>query len=338
MPTTSRKPGFWRRVLLAPTLFSLGAGLAGCAAMQSGMMKMMPASMKQRMMNKTTAAMQELAPARGYLQAHEAQTRPREILGGPLDVTLRQTRGGVFVALPDHRRLDSNVFGTPKLPRAFGGTPGINGMPVMGREQSGGQFTQTRALTPFGDKHMVMGEGRLELKARDATATDAARTDDTVQMKASWKDKAGNSYSVRCCKKMAAHGVEYPTFGGVVTNHILHGFTRIGTALMPSEYTYFAFWGMGQVEKNGKVLDAPRLVHGMLTEYVRTAGYRLAMDSEVSPGQLHFHLMVPPMKPVMGEGRFEHSAVDTGLTLPNGMALPFWHVMFESVDVDAHHS
>ena len=338
MRTIPLGPATWRRALLASIVLSLAGGLAGCAAMHSGMMKMMPSSMKQRMMARTTAAMQELAPARGYLQAHRSQTRPRGLLGGPLDVTLRQTSGGVFVALPDHRKLDPDVFGTPEWPRAFGGTPGINGMPVMGREQSGGRFTQTRKRTPFGDKHMVMGEGRLQLKARDATATDAARTEDTVQMKASWRDKAGNTYSVRCCKKMAAHGVEYPTFGGVVTNHILHGFTRIGTALMPSEYTYFAFWGMGQVEKNGRVLDRPRLIHGMLTEYVRTAGYHLAMDSEVSPGQLHFHLMVPPMKPVMGQGRFEHSPVKTGLTLPNGKTLPFWHVMFESVEVDAHRS
>ena len=326
-----------RPALVALAALTLPGWLAGCASMQSGMMKMMPTSMKNDMMAKTTAKMQKLAPARGYLDAHQSQTRPHDLLGGPLSIKLSQTSGGVFVALPDHRKLDPAVFGTPDDPRAFGGTPGINGLPVMGREQSGGAFTQTRKLTPFGDKHTVMADGRLQIEALDATATDAATTKDWVHMKASWKDKAGNTYSVRCCKMVAAHGVEYPTFGGVVTNHILHGFSRIGTALMPSEYTYFAFWGMGQVEKNGKVLDKPRLIHGMLTEYVRTAGYRLAMDSQVSPGQLQFHLMVPPMKPVMSEGRFEHSPVKTGMTLPNGKPLPFWHVMFESVQVDGHH-
>ncbi|MCZ6757590.1 MAG: hypothetical protein O7C39_04835 [Bacteroidetes bacterium] len=40
---------------------------------------------------------------------------------------------------------------------------------------------------------------------------------------------------------LAAHGMEFPTFGGAVNNHILHGFTRIGTAHMPNEYTYFTF-------------------------------------------------------------------------------------------------
>jgi len=322
-----------RPAVLSLVALSLPGLLLGCTGM---MMKMMPASMKKSMMAKTTAEMQALAPARGYLDAHRSQTRPRGLLGGALDIKLSQTSGGVFVALPDHRKLDADVFGTPDHPRAFGGTPGINGMPVMGREQSGGKFTQTRKLTPFGDKHTVMAEGRLRIEAVDATATDAATTKDRVHMMASWKDKAGNTYGVRCCKMLAAHGVEYPTFGGVVTNHILHGFTRIGTALMPSEYTYFAFWGMGSVEKNGRVVDKPRLIHGMLTEYVRTAGYHLAMDSQVSPGQLQFHLMVPPMKPVKGKGHFAHSPVKTGMKLPNGMTLPFWHVMFESVTVDAH--
>ncbi len=120
-----------------------------------------------------------------------------------------------------------------------------------------------------------------------------------------------------------------------MTNHILHGFSRIGTALMPSEFSYVAFWGMGAVSKNGEVMQKPRLVHGMLTEYVRTEGYELASDAEVTPTRLHFHLMVPPMKPVPSEGRFEHAAVQTGFNLPNGKELPFWHVMFESLEIDS---
>jgi len=133
---------------------------------------------------------------------------------------------------------------------------------------------------------------------------------------------------------MAAHGIEFPTFGGVATNHILHGFTRIGTALMPSEYTYFAFWGMGAVMKNREVMDKPRLVHGMLTEYVRGENYKLVEDSEVTPGRRHFHLMVAPMMPNMQEGTFTHKNVKTGFTLPNGMELPFWHVMFENLEIN----
>ena len=280
--------------------------------------------------------LQAMAPARGYLDAHKMVDQPLGLLGGPIVIEISQEAGGVFVAMPDRRRLDPNVFGTPDMPRAFAGTPGINGLPPMARGVEDGHYTTMMMPSPFGDAFMVMADGNLQINATDATATDAARTDDTVEMMASWKDEAGNIYEVRCCAMLAAHGMEFPTFGGVVTNHILHGFTRIGTALMPSAYTYFGFWGMGQVLKNGEVLDAPRLVHGMLTEYVRTDGYALAFDSEVTPTRQHFHLMVAPFRPVMESESFEQQPVHTGMMLPNGMELPFWHVMFENLDINSH--
>jgi len=279
--------------------------------------------------------LQEANEADGYLEAHRDVEEPFELFGGPLSFTIGQESGGVFVALPDQRELDPRVFGTPDQPRAFAGTPGITGVPTAFRASEDGQYTQLKRKTPFGNKFVAMGNGQLSLQATDATATDAANTDDTVQMQASWQDGDGNTYEVRCCEMVAAHGAEFPTFGGVVTNHILHGFSGIGTPLMPTEYTYAAFWGMGEVRKNGEVVDKPRLVHGMLTEYVRTEGYQLAHDHEVSPTRRHFHLMVAPFMPVQGEHKFQHNDVATGFTLPNGMELPFWHVMFENLNINA---
>lgn len=282
------------------------------------------------------AKWQELAPARGYLDAHKDVEQPKQLLGGPMDIKVKQDGGVVFVALPDKRELDPRVFGTPELPRAYGGTPGINGVPPKARATEGGDYTRMKKPTPFGDKHTTMLGESLRIQARDATATDAAKTDDSVKMQATWKDQQGNTYTVKCCAKMAAHGVEFPTFGGVVTNHMLHGFTRLGTALMPTEFAYFAFWGIGEVQKNGETLDKPRLIHGMLTEYVRQQGYKLAEDHQVRPAQdLHFHLMVPPMMPNPQKGVFKHDALKTGFELPNGKTLPFWHVMFEQLDYSA---
>ena len=274
-----------------------------------------------------------LAPYRGYLEAHSSVDEPPRLAGGPVEMRVSQTAGGVHVALPAQRELDPNVFGSPDLPRAFGGTPGINGLPPKARNRSGGQWTTSKSMTPFGDEALVMGSGQLELRARDVTAVDGASSEDEVTFRASWKDEAGNTYAVECCRMLATHGVEYPTFGGVVTNHILHGSSRIGTALMPTEYTYVAFWGMGRVLKNGEVQQAPRLVHGMLTEYVRGEGYELTDDAGVTPTRKHFHLMVPPMMPNPEEGSFRHANVETGFTLPNGKQLPFWHVMFGNLDV-----
>lgn len=309
---------------------SLGAlffAVSACAAPVSGQ-----AGQRTGMQDRT-AELQKLAPARGYLDAHKGVRKPLGLLGGTIKVHIAQDTGGVFVGLPSQRKLDPTVFGPANLPRHYGGTPIITGVPPMLRIKKHDGSFETKVLTPFGDKHLVVPNGKLTIDAVDATATDAAVTDDQVRMSASWKDKAGNTYRVKCCVKLAAHGLEYPTFGGVVTNIILHGFTSIGTPLMPSEFTYFAFWGFGEVEKNGKVLDRLRLIHGMLTEYVREEGYALGFDRDVTPGRRHFHLMVPPMKPVPTKGVFQHSPVNTGFMLPNGKELPFWHVMFENLKI-----
>jgi len=279
--------------------------------------------------------LQEMTQADGYLEAHRGVQEPLELLGGPISFSVRQSSGGVFVALPAQRDLDENVFGTPDMPRAFAGTPGVTGVPLPFRQSENDQYTTLDRPTPFGDKYTTMANGTMTLEAKDVTATDAATTQDEVSFTASWEDKQGNTYEVRCCAMLSTAGVEFPTFGGVVTNHLLHGFSGVGTPLMPTEYTYAAFWGMGEVRKNGEVVDKPRVVHGMLTEYVRKEGYKLAKDSEVTPTRRHFHLMVAPFMPVKGEHKFTHDNVSTGLQLPNGKELPFWHVMFENLDISS---
>lgn len=324
-----------RTNLLPGMALALGVGLVLASPVSAQEAKDRPAEAASTA-ESDRAALVEMAPARGYLAAHADVQEPFRLLGGPIEVTISQQGGGVFVALPANRELGEHIFGTPEWPRAFAGTPGINGVPPGAREVEGGEFTKMKTKSPFGDEFITMANASLEIDALDATATDAATTEDEVRFLASWQDDAGNTYAVRCCQMLAAHGVEYPTFGGVMTNGILHGFTRIGSALMPSEYTYFAFWGMGEVLKNGEVVAAPRLVHGMLTEYVRTEGYALATDEEVTPTNRHFHLMVPPMMPVPEEGRFEQQDLPTGFTLPNGMELPFWHVMFENLEIHAN--
>ncbi len=289
---------------------------------------------KKSMMMKMIKKMQTKAPAKGYLKAHNMLQKPMDIIGGAITIELNQESSPVYVGLPDHRKLDPQIFGTVDMPRAFEGTPGITGLPIMLREHKGNGFTQMKTLSPFGDKHIILSNGTLEIKATDKTATDAAKSDDKVSLVATWKDKAGNTYMVKA-GKVIPHGLEYPTFGGVVTNHILHGFSGVGTPLMPSEYTYFAFWAIGNIYKNGKLMDKMRIVHGMLTEYVRTKGYKLGFDKDVTPTALQFHLMVPPFKPNMKTMAFDKVPVKTGFKLPNGMELPFWHVMFENVEVNA---
>jgi plastocyanin len=287
--------------------------------------------------NKSSETIQEsklvkMAPYLGYLKAHEDLQKPKVLLGGAIEVIVTQDQGGVHLALPDYRKLDPMVFGIPELPRAYGGTPVITGVPPQMREVENGKYTLLKAKTPFGHKNMVLPDGKYSLKAIDVTATDAAVTDDTVEMQASWKDKDGNTYKVKC-NRVVPHGVEYPSFGGVLTNHILHGSSRIGTPLMPTEFVYVAFWGIGETLKNDKVMDSGRIVHCMLTEFVRTKDYELAFDDQITPTKLQMHLIVPPM--IVKDGKFEKSPVKTGFMLENGQELPFWHVMFANLSINS---
>lgn len=312
------------------TLLRLCAGLAaglllGAAAPSGAQSPPTPptAAQKQKMQK-----LKAMDPAKGYLKAHKGNSNPYDLLGGPISVQISQNGGPVHVGLPSKRQLDPDVFGTPMMPRDFGGPPIAEGVPPMLRGKKNGAYTTTTKKTPFGDKYTTLRDGQLSLQSVDATATDAAVTDDTVHMTASWKDAKGNTYQVTCAK-VEPYGSDHPTFGGVVTNTLMHGFTRIGTPLEPTQFAYYAFWGKGDVSKNGKVLDTGRLIHGMLTEDVRTKGYRLASDSQVNPNKIMFHLIIPPMK------NGKKDPVKTGFTLPNGKLLPFWHVMFQQLNIQA---
>ncbi len=88
----------------------------------------------------------------------------------------------------------------------------------------------------------------------------------------------------------------YPTFGGVVTNHLLHGATGIGTRLMPTEFSYAAFWAVGDVYRDGKLVNPGQIVHVMVTEGVRGRGWRLGLDGDIKGSGVVLHLMVPPFR------------------------------------------
>ena len=316
---TARKTSPVLPRLCAGLAAALLLGSAGYAGAQSSMTKAQKIKMQK---------LKALDPAKGYLKAHETNKTPFNLLGGPISIQITQKGGPVFVALPSKRQLDPDIFGTPMMPRDFGGTPIAEGVPPMLRGHKNGAYTTTMVKTPFGDKFTVLRDGYLSLQSVDATATDAAVSNDTVHMTASWKDAKGNTYKVTC-SKVVPYGSDHPTFGGVVTNTIIHGFTRIGTPLEPTQFAYYAFWGKGEISKNGKTLDQDRLIHGMLTELVRTGGYKLATDSQVNPHGVIFHLIIPPFK------GGKKDPLKTGFLLPNGKPLPFWHVMFQTLNVKA---
>lgn len=238
-----------------------------------------------------------------YTRGHAKFQNPPDLIGGPIKVKVTQKNGSTRWVLPGPRFLDPSVFGTPEKPVGFDPAPfPLLGIPLDLRKTAGNnattKYTFVGRATPFSDWREV-GVGNIEMEVVDATAIDGARTKDKVHFVATFKSPDGKYEYKVTADKPIPHGMAYPFFGGVVTNHLLHGVTGIGSRLMPTEFTYVAFWAIGNVYRNGELVNENHLIHVMVTEIVRGENYKLNFDGEVGnpPTGTTLHLMVPPYKP-----------------------------------------
>jgi cytochrome c(L) len=280
-----------------------------------------------------------------WTKSHSQIQNPATILGGPLQVEADQ-EGMVFWIFPGPRKLDPHVFGTPEKPLAYAPPFPLYGVPVDKRavSEDGTRFTQTKEPTAFSDNWTSMHGGKVRMTVVDVTATDAAKTQDKVDFEMSFPSPEGDhSYTVRV-NKVLPHGVSYPFLGGVATNTLLHGFSGVGTPMMPTEFTYVAFWGIGTVERDGQVVNENQLVHMMVTEPVRGENYRLSMDPQVpgeaeDPSAKMLHLLVPPFRVEPGaQEPLKKQPVKTGVMVqgPQGeLEQPLFHVMIHDIELTA---
>ena len=242
-----------------------------------------------------------------YTQGHAKEQNPPDRAGGPLTITVTQTNGSTRLVLPGPRFLDPSVFGTPDNPVGFDPAPfPLIGVPLNMRRVVNGKYTFVNHPTPFSDWREV-GVGSVRQVTVDVTAIDGARTKDKIDFEATFTlpgpdvdnpDAGASRYRVTCTDPLP-HGSGFPTFGGVATNHLLHGVTGLGTRLMPTEWTYVDIWGRGNIYKNDKLIAENHMIHTMLTEAVRGEGYKLRFDGEVGQPSttMTMHLMIPPYKP-----------------------------------------
>ncbi len=261
-------------------------------------------------------------PATGlgaYTKAHAMNPSPPDRIGGPIEIKVSVKGGSTRWNQPGPRQLDPAVFGTPEHPIGWEQTPfPLVGIPISMRQTMGDDYTIVDHATPFSD-WLPVGVGDLEMTLIDATAIDGRKTKDQVAFVATFQ-APDKSHTYRVEADMALpHGKFYPTFGGVVTDHLLHGATGLGSRLMPTEYTYVAFWAKGRLFVDGQLTNDNHLVHMMITEGVRKKG-KLQSDSGVTGVGRVVHLMVPPYK--LGPKGPEKSPLKTGY-------LPFPYVKKE---------
>lgn len=234
-----------------------------------------------------------------YATAHSKNPYPPDRLGGKIRIRIKKDNTATRFVLPGPRRLDPAVFGTPKQPSGL--QPGIfpigPGVPLNLRLTSDddSEYTITRKATPFSDWQEA-GVGTFSLDVTDQTAGDGVKTKDRVQFEAKFQTPDGTSLRV-VVKKPLHMGMDHPFFGGVVTDHLLHGVTGLGTGLMPTEYALVAFWAMGDIYRGKELVNENQIIHVMITENVRAHPYTLVFDSDVGEGPgLVMHLMIPPYR------------------------------------------
>ncbi|MDX8391487.1 MAG: hypothetical protein R8K53_02810 [Mariprofundaceae bacterium] len=231
-----------------------------------------------------------------FTKAHAMNPNPPDRWGGAVTVSANQSGGATQWVLPGPRALDSAVFGTPDHPAMWNQAPfPLIGVPPKLRQSMNGKYTIVDHATPFSDWRAI-GVGDLNMNLTDLTAIDGASTKDKIDFVATFEspDKM-HGYKV-VVKKAMPHGFGYPSFGGVVTDHLMHGGTGIGTSLMPTMYTYATFWGIGDIYVDGRLTNPNQIVHMMVTEGVRGKHWKLGNDGDIRGEGVVLHLMVPPYK------------------------------------------
>jgi hypothetical protein len=260
-----------------------------------------------------------------YLSAHMEDESPRSIAGGPIGISITQEEGpAVFWILPSPRELDPTIFGTTDDPKATEAPP--IGVPLAGRESRNGNFVTAKPV-PASDK-VAQVEGMLDLRLVDQTATDAAVTEDQVDLLATFTDPDGaGTYRIEVDTPLS-HGWYSPTVGGVGTNLLMHGVTKWENQIMPTFFAYATFWGTGNIFLDDELIAEEHFIHGMLTEGIRDEEYRMVTDENVDPSYRHFHLMAFPHTP-----QGERDPIPSGYTLEGGMEQPVFHIMYEATTV-----
>ncbi len=236
------------------------------------------------------------------------------------DVQMTATADGVAIwQFPDKRALNPEIFGTPQNPLNVD----LLALDMRDVNDDGTEYTTTTKPLMFSN-NIKETTGSISISVQDLTARDNPNSKDTAEVDANFKGPNGEDFRV-VLKKVVPVGLDHPFFGGVGTNVLMHGDTGVGTPLVDREFSYITLWGIGDLYKNGELIDSGRVVHVMVSERTRDENFKVGFGVAL-PDQLEIHLALPPKKG-SATGPID-SPVPTGVMLPNDIEQPFMHVNF----------
>jgi hypothetical protein len=262
-------------------------------------------------------------PHGSLIQAQGDANEGTSLPGGPVRISLSRQMGDVQIVLKN--KLNSFVVPRSGATDPVAPRPGRDGDPTATTHAA-----PTTTTAPLSE--LSMRNGRVRLKAVDVTASDAAASQDSLDLEASWQDDQGNTFAVRCTKVIPG-GMSRPVFGGVVTNHLLERSAAPDATDLPAGYAYVAFWGTGDVLKNGQVQDSDVVIQGMLTEAAPGQHNHPPLADPLVAARLRLHVLAGPL--ALNRGLYVRRPAKTGCVLADGKPLTFWHVTFDHLSIQS---
>ncbi len=264
------------------------------------------------------------------------QTSLENISDNDLHISYSGTAtNGVWIH-PGLRNLDPVAFGTVGDPR---GAEFMIGVPLYDRLDDGnGNWTTTATPTPASNNTTQLSDdATVSIWCEDRTPVDlqtfTSPTKDRLRIEVVFTDPYGRKIEIRSTKPLPK-GPFHEFWGGVGSNHIMHGRTGLGGKLMPQVFAYGLTFSLASILIDGQLLPGNdnRLVHTMITQGVRDAsndpgaaggsGPFLGNQTEVDREDLEIHVVCPPVRFIPGPQ-------------PNapvvGFPQEFIHLLFEDV-------
>ena len=154
-------------------------------------------------------------------------------------------------------------------------------------------FDEEIPLSPYSNV-IDFSDATFKLTSQDATATDSPTSQDTAQLTTvftlpSQVKFQTTTYTIKLTR-LVPEGTDYPFFGGVATNTLMHGSTGIGSTLLPASQVPLSLWGFSDLYADDKLIGKDLFTHFMITVGIRDENNHLTR--QLNKNTLQAHLLV----------------------------------------------